>query len=58
MYLAAPFVWTLGGGVTASRLVLLLLSLVVALLVYVVGHRVVGPWQAVVAAALYWMWPA
>lgn len=58
VYLGAPFVWALGGGVTAVRVLLLLLGTVVALLVYVVGRRVVEPWQAIVAVALYWVWPA
>ena len=58
VYLATPFVWAFGGGVTAARVLLLLLGTVAALLVYVVGRRVVGSWRATVAAAIFWMWPA
>ena len=58
VYLATPFVWAFGGDVTAARVLLLLLGTVAALLVYVVGRRVVGSWRATVAAAIFWMWPA
>jgi 4-amino-4-deoxy-L-arabinose transferase-like glycosyltransferase len=58
VYLMAPFVWLLGGGILGGRVVVIGLDLVATALVWLVGRRVLDDKRALVAAAIFWMWPA
>jgi 4-amino-4-deoxy-L-arabinose transferase-like glycosyltransferase len=58
VYLAAPFVWLFGGGIVGARVLMLLLDLAATALVWLVGRRVLDGERALIAAALFWMWPA
>jgi 4-amino-4-deoxy-L-arabinose transferase-like glycosyltransferase len=55
--LAVPGFVIAGSGWVALRLVTLLLTLVALVLVWRVGLRTVGERAAVVAPALFWVWP-
>jgi len=55
--LTVPVFWLVGSGVNALRVVPLALNVITALLVWRVGRRTLAPRPAVVAGALYWVWP-
>lgn len=56
--LAAPLVAVAGLETWAIRIPVLVLWLVAAVLVWRIGLRVLDPRRALVAAALFWIWPA
>ncbi len=55
--LAVPAVWIGGTNTLAIRVVPILLTAVVALLIWRVGRRTIGEPAAWVAGALFWVWP-
>src|SRR5438034_11238272 len=55
--LAAPIFAIFGSSVAALRVVPLVLDLIAVVLVWRVGRRTIGERPAVIAAALYWIWP-
>lgn len=57
-WLAAPLVAAFGMQTWAIRLPVIALWAVAAVLVWRVGLRVLDPFRAAVAAALFWVWPA
>ena len=56
-WLAAPLFAVFGSSVAALRVVPIALDLLGVLLVWRVGRRTIGERQAVIAAALCWIWP-
>jgi len=56
-WLAAPLFAGFGSSVAALRAVPIALDLIGVLLVWRVGRRTIGERQAVIAAALCWIWP-
>lgn len=57
-FLAAPLVAVFGLETWTIRLPVLVLWLVAAVLVWRIGLRVLDPRRAIVAAGLFWIWPA
>jgi 4-amino-4-deoxy-L-arabinose transferase-like glycosyltransferase len=57
-WLAAPLVAAFGMETWAIRLPVIALWMLAAVLVWRVGLRVLDPFRAAVAAALFWVWPA
>jgi 4-amino-4-deoxy-L-arabinose transferase-like glycosyltransferase len=57
-WLAAPLVAAFGMETWAIRLPVIALWVLAAVLVWRVGLRVLDPFRAAVAAALFWVWPA
>ena len=55
--LAAPIFAIFGSSVAALRVVPLVLDVLAVALVWRVGRRTIGERPAVIAAALYWIWP-
>jgi 4-amino-4-deoxy-L-arabinose transferase-like glycosyltransferase len=55
--LAAPLFAVFGSSVLALRIVSMALDAAAALLLWRVGRRTIGEWPAIVAAALFWVWP-
>jgi Dolichyl-phosphate-mannose-protein mannosyltransferase len=55
--LTAPLFWIFGQSLLALRIVPVLLCAVAAGLVWRVGRRTIGEPAALVAAALFWLWP-
>lgn len=56
--LAAPLFAVFGSSVLALRVVSMTVNAVATVLVWRVGLRTIGERPAIVAAALYWIWPA
>lgn len=57
-WLAAPLVGLFGMQTWAIRAPVIVLWALAAILVWRIGLRVLDPFRAVVAAALFWIWPA
>jgi len=55
--LAAPIFAVFGSSVAALRVVPMALDVIAVLLIWRVGLRTIGERAAVIAAALYWIWP-
>ncbi len=57
--LSVPVTWVVGSsGLLAIRIVPILIDVATAFLVWRVGRRTIGEPRALVAAALFWVWPA
>jgi hypothetical protein len=57
-FLAAPLVWAFGLDAAAIRAVVVALWAASAILVWRIGLRVLDERRAVVAAVVFWIWPA
>jgi hypothetical protein len=56
--LSVPVTWLMGSGLLAIRVAPILIDAAAAVLVWRVGRRTIGEPQALVAAALFWVWPS
>jgi 4-amino-4-deoxy-L-arabinose transferase-like glycosyltransferase len=56
-WLATPIFGVFGSSVGALRVVPMALDVIAVLLIWRVGLRTIGERAAVIAAALYWLWP-
>ena len=54
--LTVPVFWVFGSSTAALRVVPMVLWAVAAVLVWLVGRRILGEWRARVAAVLFWTW--
>jgi hypothetical protein len=57
LLLTAPIFWAFGSSWIALRIVPMCITAVTAVLVWRVGRRTIGEPAAIVAGALFWIWP-